>query len=383
MSLEILGLGTAVPAHTMSQQEATELAQQVCCENDEQARLLRVLYRKAGVENRHTCLPHRIALDWVGNGDNHAPAVNGAVVAVSTLGPTTSERMAFYEEHALPLARQAARTAVDLSSLRPQEITHLVTVTCTGFVAPGVDVDLITQLELPSTTQRIQVGFMGCHGAINGLRVAAALAAADPAARILLCAVELCSLHYRFQWDPERFIGNVLFADGAAALVCAASLEKSAATSVGSPNSSSIVERPWRVLATGSCLLPDSKDAMTWRVGDHGFEMTLSPRVPDLIGLHLRPWLESWLAGLGISLEDIGSWAVHPGGPRILSAVEESLGLPREATAVSRRMLAEYGNMSSPTVLFILDRLRQQQAARPCVALGFGPGLVAEAALLV
>jgi predicted naringenin-chalcone synthase len=120
---------------------------------------------------------------------------------------------------------------------------------------------------------------------------------------------------------------------------------------------------------------------MTWNIGDHGFTMTLSPRVPDLIAAHLRPWLEQWLGQHGLGLERVASWAVHPGGPRILSAVEKALGLPREATAVSREVLAACGNMSSPTVLFILDRLRERSAPRPCVALGFGPGLVAEAML--
>ena len=120
---------------------------------------------------------------------------------------------------------------------------------------------------------------------------------------------------------------------------------------------------------------------MSWCVGDHGFEMTLHARVPDLIRQHLRPWLEHWLEEQGQSLDSVGSWAIHPGGSRILTAVEESLNLARQATAISRDVLAQYGNMSSPTVLFILDRLRQANASRPCVALGFGPGMFAEAAL--
>jgi predicted naringenin-chalcone synthase len=120
---------------------------------------------------------------------------------------------------------------------------------------------------------------------------------------------------------------------------------------------------------------------MTWRVGDHGFEMTLSTRVPDLIGAHLPDWLSDWLAEQGMTLADVESFAVHPGGPRILGAVEKGLVLPREATQVSREVLASRGNMSSPTVLVILERLRREEAPRPCLALAFGPGLVAEAAL--
>ena len=121
---------------------------------------------------------------------------------------------------------------------------------------------------------------------------------------------------------------------------------------------------------------------MTWTIGDHNFQMTLARRVPGLIAAGLRPWLEAWLAGQEVALADVASWAIHPGGPRILSAVEEALGLGRERTAVAREVFAEYGNMSSPTVLFILDRLRARGAPRPCVALGFGPGLAVEAALL-
>ena len=128
--------------------------------------------------------------------------------------------------------------------------------------------------------------------------------------------------------------------------------------------------------------MPDSKDAMTWKIGDHGFEMTLSARVPELIHRHLRPWLESWLGEQNLSLQDVATWAVHPGGPRILQEVTEALGLRADALDASRGVLAEFGNMSSPTVLFVLDRLSREQAPRPCVALGFGPGLVAEVMLL-
>ena len=183
-------------------------------------------------------------------------------------------------------------------------------------------------LSLPSTTQRVNVGFMGCHGAINGLRVAQAIGQSDSAARILLCAVECCSLHYRFQWDPDRFVGNALFADGAAAVVASAD-------GGGDPQLT--------LVDTGSCLIPDSTDAMTWDVGNHGFEMFLSARVPDLIHQHLRPWLSSWLADHDLTIDQIAGWAVHPGGPRILQAVEDSLELPGEALSVSRDVSANSG----------------------------------------
>ncbi|HEV3003239.1 MAG TPA: type III polyketide synthase [Pirellulales bacterium] len=362
MSLTILGMGTALPPHVVSQSEAAELGRLVCCQTEEQASLLRVLYRRSGVKNRHSVLPHRKALDWVAPAGDAASAVDAA----DRLGPTTRVRMQFYEEHASGLALTAAEAALCAAAIEPAAISHLVTVSCTGFSAPGVDVALIRSLGLAATVERVHVGFMGCHGAINGLRVARGLAAEMPAARVLLVAVELCSLHYCYQWDPAQMVGNAVFADGAAALVAA--------------HGNSTADA-WRVLATGSCLLPDSQDAMAWQIGDHGFEMQLSARVPDLIGEHLRPWLTRWLDRQGVALENVGSWAVHPGGPRIVSAVEAALRLTPGATAVSREILAEHGNMSSPTVLFIVDRLRSRRAPRPCVALAFGPGLMAEAAL--
>ena len=258
MSISILGLGTAVPDHVMSQKDALEMAQAICQVDDRQRRLMNVLYRKSGVTNRQTCLPHRMGLKWLPkepqqlpqepsarNGDSDGPAS-----APKTMGPTTGERMQFYEEHAFPLARQAAERALQEARVRPAEISHIVTVSCTGFYSPGVEIQLIQQLGMRRTTERVNVGFMGCHGALNGLRVARSLAAQQPNANVLLCAVELCCLHYRFQWDPEQFLGNALFGDGAAAVVIGPSATPS---------------KSWRIAATGSCLIPDSLDAMSWR----------------------------------------------------------------------------------------------------------------------
>jgi predicted naringenin-chalcone synthase len=227
---------------------------------------------------------------------------------------------------------------------------------------------------------------MGCHGALNGLRVANAFATADRAARVLLCAVEFCSLHYYYGSAADKLVANAIFADGAAAVVGMANPDREGGGGFQKPHP--VAHAPgspgqWSLLTSGSCLIPDSAADMGWVVGDHGFEMTLSRRVPGLIARHLRPWLESWLGDNGLSLAEVGSWAVHPGGPKIVAAVGESLDLPPDALAASHGVLADYGNMSSPTVLFVLDRLRKQNAPRPCVALGFGPGLVAEAALFV
>ena len=228
-----------------------------------------------------------------------------------------------------------------------------------------MDVALITRLGLSPLVERVHVGFMGCQGALNGLRVARALVRSANA-RVLLCAVELCALHFQYSTEPDAIVANSLFADGAAAAV------------IGATDS----EAHWRLTSNGSGLVPESLDAMTWAVGNHGFTMTLSPRVPSVIEEQLQPWLEGWLAQHGLRIPDVGSWAIHPGGTRIVSSAEKALSLESSAGAVAREVLAEHGNMSSPTVLFVLKRLMDGGARRPCVALAFGPGLSIEAALL-
>jgi predicted naringenin-chalcone synthase len=367
MSFAILGLGTALPATAIPQTEAMRLARRIGCHTAEQAELLPALYRQTAIDHRHLIFDRAIVDDVL-----HGTHASGSVFlprgTEEDRGPTTRQRMEHYVRGAGPLALRAAEQALAQSGLAPAAVTHLVTVSCTGFSAPGVDFDLIKGLGLAPTVERTHLGFMGCHGALNGLRVARAFTGADPAARVLLCAVELCSLHYHYGYDPKKMVANALFADGAAAVV-------------GAPAAAAPAEA-WRVAATGSRLFPDSEYAMTWNIGDHGFEMTLSTRVPDLIQRGLRPWLDDWLAGRGARVVEVASWAIHPGGPRVLSAVEKCLGLSADAVAVSRETFAACGNMSSPTVLFILDRLRSRAAPRPCVALGFGPGLVVEAALL-
>jgi predicted naringenin-chalcone synthase len=247
-----------------------------------------------------------------------------------------------------------------------------VTASCTGFTAPGVDLGLIELLGLAPTTQRVHVGYMGCHGAINAFRAAHGLAHADARNRVLVCAVELCTIHYSFQWSNERMLGNALFADGAGAVVLGVS-----------DDSRDGPCRNWRLAATGSYLFPATADAMTWSIGNHGFVMTISTELPRLIQENLGNWLSTWLDLNGLGVCDVNSWAIHPGGPRIVEAVESAMGLRRDQTEVSREVLAAHGNMSSATVLFILQSLLERGAKPPCVMLGFGPGLVAEAALFI
>jgi predicted naringenin-chalcone synthase len=357
MPVLIAGIGTAVPSHRIAQGDAAEIARPYSCEIPAHERVLQAIYKGTGVESRHSVILQASDGDLAGRQSFYGAAI-----------PTTRDRMQVYEEEASTLALAAAERALIDAQVGPDRITHLVTVSCSGFYAPGFDIALIKRLPVASSVARTQVGFMGCHGAFNGLRVAQAFAAADPSACVLVCAVELCSLHHQYGWNAEQIVANSLFADGAGAVVVLS----------GKGPSDSLP----LIIAAGSTLIAESEDAMSWRIGDHGFQMTLSVRLPDLIARNLRGWLDGWLRSHGLTVSAVGSWAVHPGGPRILAAVGESLGIDRRALDVSHAVLAEFGNMSSPTVLFILERLQETKAPRPWVGLGFGPGLAVEAVLL-
>lgn len=380
MSFVIHGLGTAHPPAALTPEDGLGIARYLAGPEVRTSTWLGPVYAHSGITRRYQVIGGTVARDVLNrtreSGSPFLPTADNDGV-----GPTTTERMQLYAEEAGPMALRAAVVAIAETGFPTESITHLVTVSCTGFVAPGVDLALITGLGLNPTVQRTHIGFMGCHGALNGLRVANAFTTADPAARVLLCAVELCSLHYYYGNAADKLVANAIFADGAAAVVGASGGRKPPV--LPTEQGADAPRTLWSLAASGSCLIPDSADDMGWTVGDHGFEMTLSRRVPGLIARHLRPWLQAWLGDNGLSLNAVRSWAVHPGGPKILEAVEESLALPAEALTTSRAVFADYGNMSSPTVLFVLDRLRKQHAPPPCVALGFGPGLVAEAALFL
>ena len=358
MPLTLHGIGTAVPTQQLSQAEAVEVAHRINAESPEQVRLMSRIYQKTKVLTRGSVL---LENDGVDGTSKERLSFYGSE------SPGTAQRMQVFDAHAGGLALEAAAKALKDADISSGAITHLVTVSCTGFQSPGVDLFLIEQLELAPSVQRTHIGFMGCHGAMNGLRVAHAFAEMDPNAVVLLCAVELCSLHMAYGWHPEKVVANALFADGAAAVVASAN---------PSPAHQSLVLR-----RSGSMVIPDSADLMHWKIGDQGFAMGLSPRVPETVGAALLPWLRDWLNDQGIELEAVNSWAVHPGGPRILSTCCEALSLDPNQLLESRGVLEDHGNMSSATILFILERLRRRATAGPCLALAFGPGLSAEVAL--
>ncbi len=379
MTPRVTGIGLATPPGGLDQAEALRLAEQCCAATAEEADRLRRLFEHSGVDRRQFV----VAADSA-----PAPSVRGARngrAAIHTdepvvpffpprlhdddLGPSTAQRLAVYNLWASRLAAQAADNALAQAGCDASRITHLLTVSCTGMQAPGVDIALIDELDLPRGVKRTNIGFMGCHAAINALRLAGDACRAQEDAAALVVCVELCSVHFQYRGDGDHLLANALFADGAAAAVV-----------------SNHASRPtWSPLALAdfaSVVAPDSRECMSWSIGDHGFEMRLSLDVPGRIRESTRPWMEQWLARRGLAIDDVGSWAVHPGGPRILDAFTAALDLPPAALRASREVLARFGNMSSPTVLFILDELLRREAPRPMVAIAFGPGLTIEAALV-
>ncbi len=277
--------------------------------------------------------------------------------------PGTAARMGLWSRSARALAERAARAAILDSGLPASAITHVVTASCTGFESPGIDAHLVEALGVPRTVRRVNVGFMGCHAAVNALSVARDAVRSRPGAVALVCCAEISSAHFHRSARLDHLVANTLFADGAAAMV--------------------VADGPGpRLAATHSALIPGTAAEMAWTVGDHGFSMTLGAAVPDVLQRTVGPWVDEVLAQHGMRRGAIGGWAVHPGGPRVLDAVGTSLGLPVDALHASRSVLRDHGNMSSATLPFILKRLGDDRVPRPWVGLAFGPGLVGEMVLV-
>ncbi|MFD5825964.1 type III polyketide synthase [Lentzea sp. NPDC060358] len=281
-------------------------------------------------------------------------------------GCTTGERMRLYDEFARPLGHEAVSAALLAAGLGPADVGQLTVVSCTGYTAPGLDVQLAASLELADDAQRLLVGHMGCYAALPAMAAVADHVTTHSRPAVLLC-LELTSLHVQpSTMDMGQIVSHALFGDAATAVVLR-------------PRASGL-----EVLATSAVTDPATADHMTWTVTDHGFRMTLSPHVPAVLGAHVRRAAERLLAGHGLAVPDVRGWAVHPGGPRILDTVEHELGLPPEALEPSRHVLREHGNCSSATVLMVLDKVVRGglRAGDPVVAMAFGPGLTLYLTLL-
>lgn len=380
----LLALGTAVPAYCMSQQTIARWVMDAFAEQPALQRLVRILYAHSGIDTRYTCTP-----------DYLRPVQDSRFSPARPLHetPTTAERMAIYERESVPLAVQAARVALEQYAHKTEQpfsvvrdsITHVVVVSCTGFFAPGIDFVLAQQLGLRPDVQRTLIGFMGCSAAFNGLRSADHIVRADPDARVLLVTVELCSLHSQPGNARDDLISTSLFADGAAAAL------------IGTPTPE---EGDYLSIdAFHTDRKPDTQSEMVWRIGDHGFTLRLSPRVPD----HLADVAPAALGALFCESRP-AFWAIHPGGRAIVDRLAEIFELGEDDVCASRDVLRNYGNLSSATILFVLQKILAEErnqreltdpaghrylgnangasGSRAGVAMAFGPGLVIEMARL-
>ncbi len=355
MSATIRANGTAVPQTTIGQPAVRELFRTQTGTSRLAQRLIGAAFDGSAVDTRHTVLPE---LDPAAGAGDFRDA-RGALVS-----PSTRSRNDAYRVLAPPLFVASARDALSRSGTPADAVTHLVTVSCTGFTQPGPDLEVVGQVGLRPDVFRQHIGFMGCCAAFPALRIAAAFVDADPGAVVLVVCAELCTLHVRTSDDPDQIVSNSVFGDGAAAAVVAA----------GGPG--------LRIDDFATTVVPEGAGDMAWNIGDEGFEMVLSTAVPKLIGQHAG-------AAVGPLLGDapatsVPTWAVHPGGRAILDRTQEALGLPDDALAASRTVLREHGNMSSATVLFVLaEALRRGLGdGAPVIALAFGPGLTVECARL-
>ena len=346
MSAWITHVGHALPGRALPQAEVIDWLQRRLAPGVDPQRLRRFAQR-AGVVLRHA------AIDLLGpEGD--------AMYPVGLPHADTLQRNIAFSRLAAPLAVAAVRAAC------PEglgTITHLVVATCTGAVAPGLDLQLIELLGLQRSVRRTMVGFMGCYAALPALRIAADAVRADPTARVLVVCCELSSLHFQTGPADDALVAACLFGDGAAAAVVA-----------GSATGTRL-----QIRQDACVVVPETADAMAWTAAADGFRLRLAANVASALAVGLPSLNETLLAG--VPRENL-QWIVHPGGPRILDSVESTMVLPRTALSASRAALAQAGNRSSATVLAILSDVCQHSWVGPVVIYAFGPGLTAEGLVL-
>ena len=363
-------IATGNPPLRFAQSLAASLVQRIESLPASLRRRIPLIYERTSIDFRYTCVEDHVRE----NSEEFDFYPQNWMLQPS---PTTAQRNRKYRQAVIPLAEQVARDALEQASLTPDEITHLIVVSCTGFFAPGLDIELVKRLGLPAHTQRTLIGFMGCYAAFNALRVAHGFCQTHPEARVLIVCAELCTLHFQVNDQFEHAIVSALFSDGAAAVVLAPRTEDDA--------------RGHLAYVDHHCLLDDdSMEAMTWEIGDTGFLMGLSSRVPKIIARNLPAYLDPLLCRHGLTPEAIGFWAIHPGGRVIVEKARDVIGLTDEDIHDSLEVLRLHGNMSSPTILFVLKRFLDRHRAHRAngsdgfgygVALAFGPGLTLEGCL--
>lgn len=361
MQSAITAIGTATPQFQRTQDDLVDLIAEGFHLHGPQKKILKRIYAASGIDQRHSVLADYCrqpgAFEFFPN-EPSAPF------------PSTEQRMAVYQNNALNLALTAIHDC--LNDQDGSQITHVITVSCTGMYAPGLDIEIVQALKLSPSTKRTSINFMGCYGAFNGMKVADSICRADPDSTVLLVCVELCSIHMQNKFTLDSIVSNALFADGAAAVL------------IQNPSQSS---KPCMTFKSFYCdIVPQTHHDMTWHIGNSGFDMVLSAYVPEAIKMGIAAFTNRLLEQNGISFQDIDYFAIHPGGVKILQACEASFGISEKDLYFSYEILRQYGNMSSATILFVLKEmwpiLNSIEHKKTLFGCAFGPGLTLESVLL-
>lgn len=354
---QIKSVGTAIPQFRHDQQEILSFMSRIYAFNEKDRRALRYLYHHSGIRTRYSVLPDysREPSGWT----FYPPDENLEPF------PSLEKRMELYSRWAAPLSVSAIEDCFKNQG-DVHDITHLITVSCTGMSAPGLDLQLVELLGLPKNIFRTSVNFMGCYAAIHALKMADAFCCRDSAARVLIVCTELCTLHFQQQATTDNITSSLLFGDGSAAVLVTGDRDR---------------EKGMPILGFYGEVSPQGKSDMSWTLTSTGFAMTLSSFVPALIEEDFDKLVKHSLERWDMKREEITHWAIHPGGKKILEAVAKSLALENGALDASALVLQHYGNMSSPSLLFILKQLMEDLQGHPggkIFSAAFGPGLTME-----
>ncbi|WP_152270146.1 type III polyketide synthase [Agriterribacter humi] len=353
---KIIHIGTALPHYKHQQEGILDFMQQVYATNTTEQRKMKFLYHQSGIQNRYSVIGdyNRPVKDWkfYPRSENLEPF------------PALEQRMALYNKYAAPLSVDAIRNCIE-NKLPAKQITHLITVSCTGMSAPGLDLQIIDLMDLPNTIYRTSINFMGCYAAIHALKIADAICKNDTAARVMIVCTELCTLHFQKEATIDNITSSMLFADGSAAALV---------THDQYPSPGLELQHFYAEI------MPKGKKDMAWELSSSGFLMTLSGYIPELIEEDFELLIARAMQSAGIRKEQIKGWCIHPGGKRILEAVKKCLHLDDTELDDSFNILEQFGNMSSPTILFVLKRMMQKPSGMNHKILGaaFGPGLTME-----
>jgi predicted naringenin-chalcone synthase len=353
---KIISIGTALPPHRHAQDKILAFMQQLYAMNETDQRKLRFLYRQAGIGQRYSFIPDysRPLPEWkfYPHAENIEPF------------PSLEQRMTWFSRYAPQLSLEAIRKCLD-HKIKEEEITHLISVSCTGMSAPGLDLQVMELLDLPRNIFRTSVNFMGCYAAIHALKLADHICKAEPQAKVLIFCTELCTLHLQKEATPDNLASGLLFGDGSSAALI---------TGDDHPQKGLLLKNFF------SEVVPKGKKDMSWELSSTGFQMTLSGYVPDLIEEDIGRLVNDAIHAGGMKRDDVSHWCIHPGGKKILEAVQKSLDLNPAELEASYHILREHGNMSSATILFVLKEIMHSklEKGKNIFGVAFGPGLTME-----